>query len=295
MGIGGYILAGALQGVGSGIASQAAADAEMRRNVALENLRAQRSQENARFTADLSRQNADHTARLNDSLDERKQRRGAYYGGLKIEQQGEQQRLTDTNRGAIQAGNEAADDARDFGYAARLENLRSRNDISEASHKDALEAARADREIDDVQVLASGQLMGVTKTGKTKPLMGTKDGKPIYLRTARPKEAGEEDAGVSVSTARAGRGGGATASRSGIGRAATGQPATTEPAANFAPLSPERAAAIMQETAPADGQFSGAASKVYTMADLKHTAQQNGISIEEARRVLSARGYTLTR
>lgn len=65
MGTLGYIVGGALQGIGGAMGQQAQADADQRRQIALENLRQQNTQSNMRMQADLN----DDLARNQDMRD----------------------------------------------------------------------------------------------------------------------------------------------------------------------------------------------------------------------------------
>lgn len=292
MGIGGYILAGALQGAGNAITTKANSDADARRAMALQALKTSDARYSAMFQA-----------RINDAGDASKQARANGYAIDLAKTRGEVQQTVDTNRGVITATNDAANDSREFSNAKALENLRTRNDMSKADHDAAIDAVKADSEIVRTEVLASGQLMGVTKTGQTKALMGRgAGGKPIYLRTARPKEDGGDDGGATVGATRrpataavpAVAAKGTPAGGAGIGRAAakpTPAPAAPayDPDENFR-LSQSLGGGAFAQLTPA----AGGAAQSYTVAQLKEFADQTGKSEAEARAWARERGFTIT-
>lgn len=291
MGIGGYILAGALQGAGNAITSQANSDADARRQVAIENLKAANKRDSTMFEA-----------RIADAADATKQARTNGYALKLTDARGEVQKDVDANRGTITAQNDAANDSREFSNAKALENLRTRNDMSKADHDAAIDAVRADKEIVRTEVLASGQLMGVTKTGQTKALMGRgAGGKPIYLRTARPKEdSGDDSVGATVGATR--RPAATTSAAPAPAVAARGTPAGGAgigrgTASTAQPLSPERIFQLSEELGPPDFMAppaAGGGAQSYTVKQLKEFATQTGMSESEARAWARERGFTIT-
>src|SRR3546814_8299672 len=116
MGSAGYIIGGALQGIGGAMAQQAQMDAEQRRQFALENLRQQNSQSNMRLQADL-----------NDANAARSDARGDFY---------------DARKTSRSADVDAASDARQFGYQVELKKMDFANDMERTRLESALAQGR---------------------------------------------------------------------------------------------------------------------------------------------------------
>lgn len=303
MGIGGYILAGALQGAGNAITTQATQAADARRAMALENLRSSNARETAMFTA-----------KLDDAKDASKQARSNEYAIKLTGVRTDAQKEVDTNRGTIVAQNDAASDARDRQTRIVIEGLQHKYRMSEDEAKDVRQFMQENSQVSDIKVLASGQIVGLTKGGDSIAYKGNAGGRQVFLRTAKPGESGGDSGGATVGAAMAGRGqssGAApaaspTAAPRGIGQKATGSSAPAAQSSGGAAqerpnggYSAEENAALMTKLGTPDYFADAAASmdrpKTYTVADLRELAQKTGMTEAEARAWARDNGFAITR
>lgn len=166
MGAGGFILGGALQGIGAGLVAQGQANAQaaakaaeqdgmMRREIALENLRSANRTKEAETGSALKQNETETQARWQDwgkardtsrSTDSTVKIEGVKTGNqIKVEQ--------------VKAANDRA-----------LANLQSSNRISEAQAGQAAELsadlARMGKEVGEFKVNAAGQMVAYSKTGQ---------------------------------------------------------------------------------------------------------------------------------
>lgn len=173
MGALGYILGGALQGVGSGMVadtqrrdSAAAATAAERREIAMENLRAKRQSENNVQQGEITRQNATHT------------------GDIQAEQArvGSGYKITETNNEFVQRDkNDARQVERQTSATITIDKAKTANDIAVAKITSGLKmteaqasaaqdlanrATLAGLEVGETEIAADGSMVIYAKTGK---------------------------------------------------------------------------------------------------------------------------------
>lgn len=157
----GAVLGGALQGLGTGIARQGESDAASRREIALENLRAQRQRDQTTLAADLQDRNAGNQAVREDWKDSRGTARDTTKA---VTVEGVKFKYDQAIEGQRQAG------------ARSLEQLRQAGDITKTEYdarlKEEADIRASNREIKDIVTLPNGQLMGITASGETRAIQG---------------------------------------------------------------------------------------------------------------------------
>ncbi|SKB32271.1 hypothetical protein [Sphingopyxis flava] len=255
MGSLGYIVGGALQGIGSGMAQQAQSDAEERRQMALENLRQQNAQSNMRLQAEL-----------NDTNAAKSDARGDYYDARK------------TERGASV---DAQSDARKFGYQVQLKKMDFANDIERTRLESALAQGRDAATLQLRAQIERGEIRQIVESGDGQYYAIRGDGSQIATGVKVPPKAMEDGTG-SIANARAARGGG------GIGSAAATAPA--KPAPSPAPAKPAAKPAAAKP-APVKPGSKG----TVTMAQVDALARDRGLTRAEALRFAESQGYAVAK
>lgn len=210
MGSMGYILGGAMQGIGGAMQQQAQADADERRQLALENLRQQNQQANLRTQATLNDENAAKSDARGDFYDARKTARGATV--------------------------DQASDARKFDYQKQLKQMDFANDIQRTQLESVLAQGRDAATLNLRAQIESGQITQIVESGDGQYYGIRGDGSQVATGVRVPPKALETKADGSGSILDRARGG------AGIGSAAgqPAKPAAAEPPP-AAPAKPKQA------------------------------------------------------
>jgi len=255
MGSLGYIVGGALQGIGGAMGQQAQADADQRRQIALENLRQQNQQANMRMQADLNDQNASKS-----------DARADYYGARKT---------------ARDATVEEVSDKRKFGYQVELKKMDFANDEQKARLESTLAQGRDAATLQLRAQIESGEIKQIVESGDGQYYAIRGDGSQVATGVKVPPKVLQSGSGSgSIVDAYRNRGGGA-----GIGSGATAPaPATPAPAKPAAKPAAAKPAAVKP----------GSRGSV-TMAQVDALATQRGISRAEAMRFAESQGFSIQR
>lgn len=258
MGSLGYIVGGALQGIGGAMGQQAQADADQRRQIALENLRQQNQQTNMRTQADLNDQNA-----------AKSDARADYYGARKT---------------ARDATVDEASDKRKFGYQVELKKMEFANDEQKARLESTLAQGRDAATLQLRAQIESGEIRQIVESGDGQYYAIRGDGSRVATGVKVPPKAMESGSGGgSIVDAYRSRAGGAGIG-SGAGASPPSTPAPAKPAAKPAPAKPAPA-----KPAPVKPGSRGAV----TMAQVDALAAQRGISRAEAMRFAEGQGFAI--
>lgn len=253
----GFVLGGALQGIGQGIATQAQSNIEERRKLALEDLR--------------------HRNQLTE--DEHKATQQDWVNGRQTARQTSSQIVVDKAK----TGNDIALEGVRASNAQALErlqqNLTLSRELQVEGAKLANDLAKMGKEVGDYRVAADGSIWAYSKTGAV--LGNSKPGK--FNPTAQGRGLGS---GSTLDSLDLGDGAPTPAP--------TGTPTPTKPtSAPAAPAAPSTGRGIQRPRAgnrgtPAEGE------KTYTVADAQATATKNNVTIEEVHRRMRNAGYKLT-
>lgn len=277
MGIGSYILAGALQGAGNGIAQQGASAIEERRQQALEALRAQNQRDNAEYSASLNDQNA-----------ARKAKRDAYYTNERLQTQGGLQEQTDNRRAGIAVKIEGVRQKNRVALEGLQHTFRLNEDATSFARTADLKAKEANDQIDRWDVDQNGNMVGFSKTGR------------IFRSNVKLQRKGEDDGDLTLpGSPRATP----SATPSAVPTAAPARPRVApraaDPADEAAPTDTQEMFAKEYGAGAPDSAFPSGASaalgKTYSIADLRETARSNNMSIADTRKWLAERGYKLAK
>ncbi|WP_337846829.1 hypothetical protein [Sphingomonas sp.] len=257
----GHILAGALTGIGQGIAQQGQMDYEARRQIALENLR--QSNQLQRDATQHGYRKEEITAQTdaNIATDKARTVNDDWLDSRKTERSTSSQIVVDNNRGKI----EEKQDERRFRQQVQLKNIDFQNEKEMTRFQTGLAMQSAQQQAQLKQQMESGEI-GDIKEGSDGYYYGIrKDGSTVKLNVQAPREEG-------VLSGRPPAAGG------GIGAAA---PAPA-PAPSAKPAAPK---------AQAPQQSGG---KTYTMKEAQETAKARNITVDQVHAVMRANGYKLT-
>lgn len=154
MGSMGYIIGGAMQGIGGALQQQTIQDAEERRQIALENMRQQNQQTNMRMQAQLNDENAANSDARSDFYDARKTARTA---------------TVDETR-----------DKRKFGYDVEMKKIEFTNDLARSKLDSALAMGRD---------AASARLKAQIERGEIRQIVEGGDGQYYAIRGDGARQA----------------------------------------------------------------------------------------------------------
>lgn len=206
MGALGYIVGGAMQGIGGAMQQKAVSDAEERRQIALENLRQSNQQANLQLQAKLNDQNAANSDARGDFYDARKTARGATV--------------------------DEASDKRKFGYQVELKKMEFANDEQKARLESALATGRDAATLNLQAQIQRGEIRQIVESGDGQYYAIRGDGSRVATGVKVPPKTLETGGSGSILDAARGRG---------IGSAATTAAPVKAPAPAKTPAKPAAA------------------------------------------------------
>lgn len=162
----GSAFAGALQGLGSGLATKGAADLEQRYRMAQENLRQRNAEALARLNSDLGRDATREEYNLRDQNAANQTERETK-STLQINERNAEIRAGEQERDIAARANESEADRR---TRIELEQIRQSGNINAIREADRLEREAAAGELRDIVIGRDGQKYAVYRNGDLRPL-----------------------------------------------------------------------------------------------------------------------------